>query len=905
MPTKNPVSPLRHDRRHCLPRFILLAALLLTPALRAAVPWLHVDGNQIKDASGNAVTLRGVSLLAPEHNGECTTCGGSKPISEMLAWEADASRGWYSRIVRLCVTTAKVADPERSFAEIVDPYVQLAVSKGLYVIVDLHYVSDFDAGGGTGVKQQTVLDFWNYVAPRYASTPNVLFEVYNEPINPDNWTSWKTYIQPVVTAIRAVAPNNLILVGNPQWSTRVNAAVSDPIAGSNVVYVYHLYPNQGSPTTANLDAKFGTAAASIPVMITEFGWNQDASYSDGVTAGTTTAWGTGFRTYLDAHPNISWTGFIFDNYWKPQYFDWSWNLMSGENQGTFMQQWFSDTKNSAQPQPTALTAAPVTAGVINLTWPATAGATSYNVKRSIVSGGPYSTIANVSGITYSDAALTASSAYYYVVSAITAAGEGANSAQTSAVTDSPGYFPDVPINLGADAGDGQVALTWAASATGATSYNVKRSTASGGPYTTIATGVLTNSYTDLTVSNGQIYYYVVSAVGANESPNSGEVKDLPSSSTVVLDNAAASGVTTTGTWTASTGTPGFFGTNYLHDGNTGAAGGKSVSFTPTLPVTGSYLVSVRWPASTNRATNAPIDVTYAGGSTSLTVNQVAHGSQWVPIGIFSFSAGSAGSVVLRNDSANGYVIADAVKFSLTNGTLATPTAPGGVTFPAVSASTISVAWTDNATNESGFKLDRSTNATFTQNLVTTTLGANVTTTQVSGLAASTTYYFRLRAFNALGESINSGTASSTTSAASGPVTNTVTVNQQSGGGAWNSVGSFAFSAGTAGSVTIRTSGTSGYVIADAVKFSLSGQTDIILDSEGTAGIATVGTWTNSTSTAGYYGTGYKHDGNTAKGTKSVTYTPTLPVSGTWTVYVRWTSDPNRASNVPVDILHNP
>lgn len=901
----NPVTPRGAHLRHCLSRFVLFAALVLTPALRATVPWLHVSGNQIKDASGNAVTLRGVSLLAPEHNGECTTCGGSKPISEMLAWQADASRGWYSRIVRLCVTTAKVADPEHSFAEVIDPYVQLAVAKGLYVIVDLHYVSDFDAGSGTGVKQQTVLDFWNYVAPRYANTPNVLFEVYNEPINPDNWASWKAFIQPVVTAIRAVAPNNLILVGNPQWSTRVNAAVTDPIAGSNLVYVYHIYPNQGSPTTANLDSKFGTAAATIPVMITEFGWNQDANYSDGVTSGTTTAWGSGFRTYLDAHPHISWTSFLFDNYWKPQYFDWSWNLLSGENQGAYLQQWFADLKDTGQPQPAALTAAAVTAGTVNLTWPAAAGATGYNVKRATVSGGPYTTIATVSGITYADTALVAASTYYYVVSAVTAGGEGPDSAQASATTPAAGYFPDVPLNLAADAGNGQVALTWTASATGATSYNVKRATASGGPYTTIATGVLTNSYTDLTVTNGQLYYYVVSAVGAAESPNSGEVKDLPSSATVVVDNTDTTAVSLTGTWTTSTGTPGFYGTNYLHDGNTGATGGKSARFSPSLPVAGTYLVSARWPAAANRATNAPVDIAYAGGTTTLTLNQTSHGSQWVPLGVFSFNAGSTGSVLFRNDSANGYVCADAVKFSLTNGTLATPAAPSGLAGTTVSTSAVNLTWTDNSANETGFKLDRATNAAFTQNLVTTTLGANVTATSVTGLATGTTYYFRLRAYNAVGESVDSAAASVTTSAGSGPITSTVTVNQQSGGGAWNSVGSYSFSAGTAGSVTIRTTGTSGYVIADAVKFSLTGQADIILDSEGTAGITTVGTWTVSSNNPGYYGTGYKHDGNTGKGTKSVTYTPTLPVAGNWTVYVRWTADPNRATNVPVDIAHTP
>ncbi|MBA3569685.1 MAG: fibronectin type III domain-containing protein, partial [Pyrinomonadaceae bacterium] len=60
----------------------------------------------------------------------------------------------------------------------------------------------------------------------------------------------------------------------------------------------------------------------------------------------------------------------------------------------------------------------------------------------------------------------------------------------------------------------QVSLSWASSA-GATSYNIKRATTSGGPYATIATGITATSYTDTGLTNGTTYFYVVSAVNAN------------------------------------------------------------------------------------------------------------------------------------------------------------------------------------------------------------------------------------------------------------------------------------------------------------------------------------------------------------------------------------------------------
>ena len=81
--------------------------------------------------------------------------------------------------------------------------------------------------------------------------------------------------------------------------------------------------------------------------------------------------------------------------------------------------------------PTNLTA---TAGKrkVSLTWSASSGATSYNVKRALVSGGPYTTIAAVTATSYTNSGLTGGTTYYYVVSAVNAAGESANSSQASA-----------------------------------------------------------------------------------------------------------------------------------------------------------------------------------------------------------------------------------------------------------------------------------------------------------------------------------------------------------------------------------------------------------------------------------------------------------------------------------------
>jgi len=107
--------------------------------------------------------------------------------------------------------------------------------------------------------------------------------------------------------------------------------------------------------------------------------------------------------------------------------------------------------------------------------------------------------------------------------------------------------PVAPTSLVATPGNNQVGLMWNASS-GATSYNVKRSTTSGSGYTTISSPTGT-SYTDTTAVNGTTYYYVVSTVNlGGESANSGQAAVTPTSSEPVNLSISASGGTVTISW---------------------------------------------------------------------------------------------------------------------------------------------------------------------------------------------------------------------------------------------------------------------------------------------------------------------------------------------------------------------
>jgi hypothetical protein len=128
---------------------------------------------------------------------------------------------------------------------------------------------------------------------------------------------------------------------------------------------------------------------------------------------------------------------------------------------------------------------------------------------------------------------------------------------------------------------------------------------------------------------------------------------------IVVDAAAAA---RTGGWVFSAATVPFVGAGYHHDNNEGH-GEKKVRFTPKLPQTGRYEVRLFYPAHPNRATNALVVIHSADGDKSIHVNQrQPAGAKGHLLGVFRFETGASGYVEVRNDGADGYVVADAVQW---------------------------------------------------------------------------------------------------------------------------------------------------------------------------------------------------------------------------------------------------
>jgi PKD repeat protein len=198
------------------------------------------------------------------------------------------------------------------------------------------------------------------------------------------------------------------------------------------------------------------------------------------------------------------------------------------------------------PAPAGVSAVPSSTSSVLISWLPAATATGYIISRSTASGGPYTPVGTTNSLAYTDSGLTEFQTYYYVVQATNVyvvngtnvIGVSTNSIQVSA-TPSPSV-----AGVTNTVNPASVALSWN-SYSGAISYTVQRSTISGGPYTPIASGITGTNYTDTSVANGTLYYYVVEAqlsIGLSAPSTEDSALTYPSLPSITTDLYGTSGI---------------------------------------------------------------------------------------------------------------------------------------------------------------------------------------------------------------------------------------------------------------------------------------------------------------------------------------------------------------------------
>ena len=212
---------------------------------------LQVVGTQLSNMTGNPLVLRGASLgwhnLWPRFYNESA-----------VTWLAD---DWKCNVIRASMGVglddSYLENPDyalKCMTNVIDG----AIKQGIYVLIDFHSHKLHTAEAKT---------FFTGMAKKYKDTPNVMYEIWNEP----DYYSWKVvkqYSEELITTIRSIDKDNLILVGSSHWDQDIDSVAGNPILNQkNIMYTMHFYA--GTHKKWLRDRTDAAIAKGIPVFISE------------------------------------------------------------------------------------------------------------------------------------------------------------------------------------------------------------------------------------------------------------------------------------------------------------------------------------------------------------------------------------------------------------------------------------------------------------------------------------------------------------------------------------------------------------------------------------------------------------------------------------------------------------
>lgn len=227
---------------------------------------LRVSGRYLVDKNGTPVVLRGMSLFWSQW-------GYKYWNSSVINWVAT---DWKVSVIRAAMGVEEggyLSNPTYH-KDLVKTVVDACINAGLYVIIDWH---DHNAPA----HQTEAINFFREMAQTYGSYPNVIYEIFNEPDTDDTWSGIKSYAQAVISAIRQYDPDNVILVGTPNWCQDVDVASQSPLTGvTNVMYTLHFYAaSHGSYYRQKAQTAINNG---LPIFVSEFGtceYTGDGAYN--------------------------------------------------------------------------------------------------------------------------------------------------------------------------------------------------------------------------------------------------------------------------------------------------------------------------------------------------------------------------------------------------------------------------------------------------------------------------------------------------------------------------------------------------------------------------------------------------------------------------------------------------
>ncbi len=191
--------------------------------------FLKVDGNNLKNQKGENIQLKGLSSHGIQWYSDMINYSTLKQLRD----------DWGVNVFRISLYTLEngyIYKPE--LKEKVTNFVDILIELNMYTIIDWHILSD----GNPNIYKTQSKEFFDEISKKYKNSPNVIYEICNEPNGNVTWDNdIKPYAEEIIPIIRKNNSKSLIIVGTPNWSQDVDIAADNPLQFPNITYALHFY----------------------------------------------------------------------------------------------------------------------------------------------------------------------------------------------------------------------------------------------------------------------------------------------------------------------------------------------------------------------------------------------------------------------------------------------------------------------------------------------------------------------------------------------------------------------------------------------------------------------------------------------------------------------------------------
>lgn len=246
---------------------------------------LKIENNTLVNSKGEKIQLKGISTHGIQWYGKYA----NEKVIKNLRDE------WGANLFRIAMYTSEGGYlQDRTIKNKVYEIADIAIKLDMYVIIDWHILDDNDPLQHINEAQE----FFEETSLKYGNTPNIIYEICNEPNGDITWkNNIKPYAEKVISTIRENSKENIIIVGTGTWCQDVDKAAEDPINDKNVMYSLHFY---AGTHTEWLRERASKALKTIPIFVSEWGVS-DATGNGGIYLDEANKW----MKFMKQN-NISW-----------------------------------------------------------------------------------------------------------------------------------------------------------------------------------------------------------------------------------------------------------------------------------------------------------------------------------------------------------------------------------------------------------------------------------------------------------------------------------------------------------------------------------------------------------------------------------------------------------------------